>query len=332
VRKILTGQGFTLGLVVVLLLAYWFPEHGLKDGALRTGHTTKVAVVAIFFLQGLNLSGSALRRGVTTWKLHFFTLVFGFVFLPLATWFCVERSWVPEGVAPGLVFLAILPTTISTSVVYSSASGGDAAAATFGAALSNLLGIFAVPAWTAWLIFPRLEPAVDGGSEGEFMAYFLWRLFWLIAVPLFSGLFARRFLLRLVEGKEAWLRNACFGCVLFIAYAGFCKGFSEGSALLDGRFFGQVCLWTCAFLGFSNLTAVLALKLSRFNWPQVITGFFAASQKSLAVGLPMGYLLFGQEHPRLFAILLPLILFHPLQLLLGAALCSRLRRSSDQMR
>ena len=234
VRKILSGQGFTLGLVVVLALAYWLPEHGLKGGTLRTEFTTMVAVVAIFFLQGLNLSGTALRRGVTTWRLHAFTLLFGFVFLPLATWFCVGRGWVPEAVVPGLIFLAILPTTISTSVVYSSASGGDAAAATFGAALSNLLGIFAVPAWSALLIFPRLTPMVDGVSEGAFLAHFLWRLFWLIAVPLIAGLFGRRFLLHLVEGNEAWLRNACFGCVLFIAYAGFCQGFAGGSALLAG--------------------------------------------------------------------------------------------------
>jgi len=332
VRKILSGQGFTLGLVVVLALAYWLPEHGLKGGTLRTEFTTMVAVVAIFFLQGLNLSGTALRRGVTTWRLHAFTLLFGFVFLPLATWFCVGRGWVPEAVVPGLIFLAILPTTISTSVVYSSASGGDAAAATFGAALSNLLGIFAVPAWSALLIFPRLTPMVDGVSEGAFLAHFLWRLFWLIAVPLIAGLFGRRFLLHLVEGNEAWLRNACFGCVLFIAYAGFCQGFAGGSALLAGDVLGQVCLWIIVFLAFSNLASVVALKFSRFSWPQVITGFFATTQKSLAVGLPMGYLLFGQGHPQLFAILLPLMIFHPLQLLVGAALCSHLRRSSEQMK
>ena len=83
-KKILTGQGFTLGLIIALLLGYWFPEEGLPGGALRTELTTPVAIITIFFLQGLNLSGVALRRGLTSWGVQLFAHAFGFVFLPLA--------------------------------------------------------------------------------------------------------------------------------------------------------------------------------------------------------------------------------------------------------
>ena len=332
-RKIFAGQAFTLGLVTVLLVAYWFPEHGVSGGVLRTEVTTPLAVIVIFFLQGLNLSGVALKRGFSSWKVQLFAHSFGFLFMPLAVWACVSKGWVSPGLAPGFLFLSILPTTISTSVVYSDASGGDAAASTFCAASSNLLAIFLVPALSSWLIFSRLGDDLLGRNTGDiaFYTHFLERLVWLIAVPMLVGLLTRRFLAPLVEHRATFLRNASFCCVLFIAYAGFCKGFSEGDDSLSDGLFGEAILWVLAFLAFANFSALFFLKFFRFSWPQVISCFFASTQKSLAVGLPMGYLLFGQENPRLFAILLPLVLFHPLQLLLGATLCSLLPKNSSRM-
>jgi len=327
VKKLLAGQAFTIGLVCVICLAYWFPEHGLEGGSLGAEYTTLAGVALIFFLQGLTLSSASLRKGFTAWRLHLFVLFFGFVFLPLAIWFVVERGWVPERVAPGLMFLAILPTTISTSVIYSAESKGDASAATFCAVLSNLLAIFVVPAWAAYLIFPGLAEHAPGDGDTAFLTHFLWRLFWLIAFPLFVGLFSQRFLHRFVAGKEGWVRKTCFACVLFIAYAGFCKGVDQRGDSFGGDFFQEVFFWTFAFVLFSNLAAVMALRFSRLSWPLVITGFFAATQKSLAVGLPMAYLLFGQGN---LDILFPLIVCHPVQLLLGAALCSRLRSASSR--
>ena len=317
----------------MLLLAYWFPAHGVSGGTLRTEVTTPLAVIVIFFLQGLNLSGVALKRGFSSWKVQLFAHSFGFLLLPLFVWSCVVRGWVSPELAPGLLFLSILPTTISTSVVYSDASGGDAAASTFCAAFSNLLGIFVVPVLSSLLIFPRLEENLLGHDSGGavFYTHFLERLLWLIAVPMLAGLLARRYLAPWVENRTAGLRNASFCCVLFIAYAGFCKGFGEGDGCLADGFLLESCLWVGAFLLFANLSATFLLRFSRFSWPQVITAFFAATQKSLAVGLPMGYLLFGQENPQLFAILLPLVLFHPLQLLLGATLCSVLPKNSSRM-
>tara|TARA_Y100001968_G_C19428572_1_gene755761 strand:+ start:1688 stop:2689 length:1002 start_codon:yes stop_codon:yes gene_type:complete len=331
-RKIFAGQAFTLALVAVLLLAYWFPEHGVSGGALRTEVTTPLAVVVIFFLQGLNLSGVAMKRGFSSWKVQLFAHSFGFFLMPLVAWACVSNGWVSPGLAPGLLFLSILPTTISTSVVYSDASGGDAAASTFCAASSNLLAIFLVPALASWLIFPQLEGNLSGQDAGGlgFYTHFLERLVWLIALPMLVGLLARRFLASLIEHRGVFLRNASFCCVLFIAYAGFCKGFREGDDSLSDGFFVEAVLWVLALLAFANFSALFLLKFFRFSWPQVISCFFASTQKSLAVGLPMGYLLFGQENPRLFAILLPLVLFHPLQLLLGASLCSLLPKNSSR--
>ena len=327
-KRIIKGQAFTIGLLVVLLLAYWSRQEG-PPPFLHLEITTQIAVAVIFFLQGLNLAPDALRRGFTSWKVQLFVYVFGFALMPLTTLLCTELGWVSSKLAPGMLFLAILPTTISTSVVYSDASGGDTATSTVSAAFSNLLGVLAVPVLSSWLIFPLLESGGQGTVELGFFTDSLGKLLKLIAAPMFMGWYARRFLARWVEGRDGWLRNGSFSCVLFIAYAGFCKGFQKGPELFADNFFWEACLWVGAFLVFANLSAALLLAMARFNWPQVITAFYASTQKSLAVGLPMGYLLFVQEGSQAsspsFEILLPLILFHPLQLLLGATLCPLLR-------
>ncbi|SVD40698.1 uncharacterized protein METZ01_LOCUS393552, partial [marine metagenome] len=112
------GQGFTVGLLGALALAWLWPEGGKAGGVLWADDTTKAAVVIIFLLQGLNLPLGQLRRGLGDWRLHLFVQLFGFVVFPLATWCLVVTGILPGGWAPGFLFLAVLPTTISTAIVY----------------------------------------------------------------------------------------------------------------------------------------------------------------------------------------------------------------------
>ena len=301
-------------------MAWYWPEGGAPRGLLKPEITTKGAVALIFLLQGLNLPLGQLRQGLRDWRLHLFVQFFCFILFPLATLGLVVSGMIPVPWAPGFLFLAILPTTISTAIVYTSVSGGDSVAATFNATLSNLLGILAVPLWCAFFVFPMEGVAIAEASPDGFFSEFLAKLLWLIVTPLCVGLWFRRFLSKEDSARrKRFLRNISYGCVLFIAYAGFCQGFL-GSDKNTGTIWWEALLWTAILLAWAKCLTWGLAGLLGFERKRRLPAFFCASQKSLAVGLPMCQLLFGLEHPRLFFLLLPLILYHMLQLLVGAIL------------
>ena len=317
------GQGFTFGLLGALAMAWCWPEGGVPNGPLKPEITTKGAVALIFLLQGLNLPLDQLGQGLRDWRLHLFVQFFCFILFPLATLGLVVSGMIPVPWAPGFLFLAILPTTISTAIVYTSASGGDSVAATFNATLSNLLGILAVPLWCAFFVFPMEGIAIAETSSDGFFSEFLAKLLWLIVTPLCVGLWFRRFLSKEDSARrKRFLRNISYGCVLFIAYAGFCQGFL-GSGKNTGTIWWEALLLASILLVLVKCLAWGLGGLLGFERNRRLPAFFCASQKSLAVGLPMGQLLFGLEHPKLFVLLLPLILYHMLQLLVGAILLGR---------
>lgn len=323
------GQGFTVGLLGVLALAWLWPEGGRAGGDLYVEYTTKAAVFIIFLLQGLNLPLGQLLRGFSDWRLHLFVQLFGFAFFPLAMLGMVALGIVPKIWAPGFLFLAILPTTISTAIVYTSSSGGDSAGATFNATLSNLLGIFFVPAWCAMFVFPQLTNAMNGGSAANFFTEFLAKLLVLIVIPLCIGMAVRPFFGKKLQEMESVLRKMSFCCVLFIAFAGFCQGFLGVSTIAERASWWQALGWSLVILAGVKFVAWYVPSWLGFTPAQRLAAFFCGSQKSLAVGLPMGQLLFGLEHPQFFTLMLPLIIYHMIQLLVGGIIIGRVSTSVD---
>lgn len=304
-------------------MAWYWPAGGEPDGPLKPEITTKAAVALIFLLQGLNLPLGQLRQGLGDWRLHLFIQIFSFVLFPLATLGLVVSGMIPLPWAPGFLFLAILPTTISTAIVYTSVSGGDSVSATFNATLSNLLAILAVPLWCAFFVFPMEGIAMAETSSDSFFSEFLAKLLGLIVTPLCVGLGFRRILGNEDSARrKRSFRNLSYGGVLFIAYAGFCQGFL-GSGKDSGAIWWEALVWAAILLAFAKCFTWGFGGLLGFERNRRLPAFFCASQKSLAVGLPMGQLLFGLEHPKLFFLLLPLILYHMLQLLVGAILLGR---------
>ena len=323
------GQGFTVGLLAVLSLAWLWPEGGQAGGPLRAEYSTMAAVGIIFLLQGLNLPISAFFLGLRNWKLHLFVQFFVFLTFPLLVFGMVAAGLLSEVWIPGFLFLSILPTTISTAIVYTSSAGGDAAGATFNATLSNFLGILIVPGWCALLVFPALEQSIQGDSTEGFFADFLLRLIFLIVVPLFLGMLMRPLLGEGSESRGRLFRNLSFLGVLFIAYAGFCQGFLGASSAQVVEACRQVLLPCIVLLAIVSLLAWVVPAVLGFHPSERLAAFFCASQKSLAVGLPMGQLIFGLEHPQIFALLLPLVLYHVLQLLLGGVVVGRFSEIPD---
>lgn len=311
---------FMLGLVVSVLLASLFPEPGASGGVLHTELTTRIGIVVIFLLQGLTLPMSALVAGATNVRLHLLIQLFTFVILPLLgiVTDATLGSLLPPDLRQGLLYLCVLPSTIKTAVVFTSLAGGDAAAAVFSATLSSLIGVVATPLWIGFL-------ARESGTTADLGPIVL-EVVQLLIVPFFAGILLRRLFLRFADALKGATNHLASGIVLFVVYAAFCNSILEGT--------WQRHSWTISLLAFAiaafvfALATGLSLLASRFvglGRADTITVIFCAPQKTLASGAPLAKLIFTGSAD-LGLILLPLLFYHPLQLLAGGVLVSYLAR------
>lgn len=324
-RRWLAANWFLAGLAVAVLLAWLAPGVGSKEGPLNPSVAVKGAIAVIFLLQGLLLDGAALRQGAGRWKLHILVQAFTFLLFPLAglALDAVAGESLPSGLRLGFLYLLVLPSTVSTAVVFTTQAGGSTPAAVFNATLSSLLGVFATPLWTGWLL------DVSGAEAGA--AYrpgaVLMQLILLVLLPLAVGMALRPAVRRWVDPRRKLLGNLNSLLVLVMVYTAFCDSFEGGiwtrtpPPLLLGTLVGVVLLFASA-----TLTAWWAAGRLGLERVEQITALFCAPQKTLASGVPMAKLLFP-GNPELGLILLPLLLYHPLQLLVGGVIAARLGRA-----
>ncbi|HSC86887.1 MAG TPA: bile acid:sodium symporter family protein [Polyangiaceae bacterium] len=319
VLALLRTNWFVLGLGAALGLALFAPAPGARGGVLHSELTTRLGVVAIFALQGLTLPLEALRRGASNVRLHLLIQAVTFGLLPALGWAldATLGPWLEPELRLGLLYLCVLPSTIKTAVVFTSLAGGDAAAAIFSATLSSLLGVVLTPFLLGLL--------GTGAQAGANFASVLGEIAQLLLVPFFVGLALQRPLRGWAARLKPFTNPISSSIVLFIVYAAF------SNSVVDGTWTRQSFCSTAlglgaallVFLVATSLTALLArgLRLSRAD---TITAVFCAPQKTLASGAPLARLVFPNQD--LGVLLLPLLVYHPLQLLLGSLLVSWLSR------
>src|SRR5699024_1798843 len=122
---------------------------------------TNVAIAALFFLHGAKLSREAVMAGITHWRLHLVVLASTFVLFPVLA--VLLRPLLEPLVTPdlyaGVVFLCLLPSTVQSSIAFTSMARGNVPAAVCSASASNLLGIFLTP-----LLVALIMQAGHGGN------------------------------------------------------------------------------------------------------------------------------------------------------------------------
>lgn len=323
-RRFLTQYWFSLGLLVAVALAWCFPSGGRSVGTVDSGLLLHLGVVFVFFTQGLSLPLHDLLRGAKNVRLHLLIQGFTFVVIPLigiALDAVVGRALSPE-LRLGLLYLAVLPSTIKTAVVFSSLAGGDTAAALFNATLSSLLGVIATPLWMGYL-------AKGAGVHVEFSSV-LGEVVGQLVLPLLLGMLIRPFLARFIEPHKARWGHAASLVILFIVYRAFAQSFLEGTWQNHDLGTGLAAFGLA--LGFFLFTTWLTYVVS--GWlalprPDRITALFSAPQKTLASGAPMAEVIFAGRSD-IGLILLPLLFYHPLQLLLGSVLVSLAARQGRE--
>ncbi|MGW4485433.1 bile acid:sodium symporter family protein [Amycolatopsis sp. NPDC004368] len=309
---------FIAAILLTVGVASLLPASG--GTATGFGVAANVAVGLLFFLYGARLSSQEALDGLKHWRLHVTVLSATFVLFPLLG---LAASFLSPGLLTsplytGVLFLCLLPSTVQSSIAFTSIAKGNVAAAICSASVSNLLGIVLTPLLVA-LLLSADGPGVSGKAVLDIVLQLL--------VPFVAGQLARRWIGGWVRRHSAPLKLVDRGSILLVVYTAFSEGMTEG--IWHKLSFGPllVLLGVCVVLLAAVLTTTsVGARLLGFDRADRITIVFCGSKKSLASGLPMATVLFG--HGQVGLIVLPLMLFHQIQLIVCAAMARRYARQA----
>ncbi|MFP4156281.1 MAG: bile acid:sodium symporter [Opitutales bacterium] len=317
----LKKHAFTFWLLLAVALAILFPEPGTRGGFLHPEVTMKLGVWVIFFLQGLGLPTSELAAGYRPKRLHGFVLSWNYLLFPLVVGLL---AWplsllLPRDLILGFWLLSIMPTTVSSAVVFSTVSGGNTSNAIFSTVFSNLLSVLLVPVVAVTYLAAETEAQVP-------LLPLFRTLFLLIVLPLILGQVVRKVVPTRAAAVAKKAKPLGNWIILFIVHCAFAGSVSSG--FLDGLSAATIA----AVIGstIALLLLISALVWASSAWLQVahrsrISGFFCASQKALATGLPLATSILAAA-PGVVdaaAVLIPLMVYHPAQLVLAGLLSNR---------
>ena len=311
---------FTCALILTVTLATVLPCRGAAASVFEV--LTDVAIALLFFLHGAKLSREAVVAGATHWRLHLTVLASTFVLFPLLG--LLLRPLLAPLVTPelylGVLFLCALPSTVQSSIAFTSIARGNVAAAICSASASSLLGIVITPL----LVGVMLESHGQGGMSWEAIGSITLQLF----VPFVAGQVAQRWIGGWVAKHRGLVSYVDQGSILLVVYTAF------SAAVLQGLWkqvplpvLGGLLVMNAVLLAIALLVTRYGARALGFDRADEITIVFCGSKKSLASGVPMAKVLFA-GHP-LGMIVLPLMLFHQIQLMVCAVLARRYARRGE---
>ena len=307
-------------LIVLILcavtLAIVFPARGSFAESFDV--LTNIGIALLFFLYGARLSTREAINGIKHWKLHLTILVFTFVVYPVIG--LVLRpltSFIPTDLYLGILYLTLVPSTVQSSVAFTSIARGNVPGAIVSASASNLAGVF---------LTPLLVMALMGAGDGIHIdgSVFL-EISILLLLPFVLGQLTRKWVGNFAASKATKVVDR--GSIAMVVYAAFSKGMVDG-------IWASISVWQILFqIAFSTvfvffmlwLTKVVSRKLG-FDREDTIAIQFCGSKKSLATGLPMASVIFASGGTSLGLLILPLMIYHQVQLMICASMAARYSR------
>ncbi len=316
----LLPDNFTLTLLAVVLAATLLPARG--QAATIFEWITNLAIALLFFMHGAKLSRQAILAGAGHWRLHLLVFACTFVLFPLlglALRPLLEPLLGTE-LFMGMLYLCALPATVQSAIAFTSLARGNIPAAICSAAASSLLGIFVTPLLVALLM------GVEGDNGSTLDA--IGKISLQLLLPFVLGQIAQRWIGGWVNQNKSWLKYVDQSSILLVVYTAF-------SAAVIGGLWQQVPLTTllavtfacCLLLALALLLTHLLGKWLGFSLEDRITILFCGSKKSLATGVPMAQVLFASSS--IGMLILPLMLFHQIQLMVCAVLAQRYAKRED---
>lgn len=297
-------EPYVLALFGMVVLASILPVRG--EAAHGLNLVVKLAIGLLFFLHGAKLSRQAAVAGLTHWRLHLLILAFTFVMFPILGLLTSKLGVLPPTLAAGILFLCCLPSTVQSSIAFTSIARGNVAAAVVAASASNLFGIFITPVLVSLLMHTQ------GGASGGWKS--VQDIVVQLLLPFIAGQLARPLVSKFVEKHKQLIGYIDRGSILLVVYAAFSEAVVGGIWHRISPLQLIVLLLVCGVL--------LAIVLAATTFGARALGFspedekvitFCGSKKSLATGVPMANILF--PGPTAGILVLPLMVFHQIQLM-----------------
>ncbi|MEV6397978.1 bile acid:sodium symporter family protein [Streptomyces sp. NPDC051907] len=303
---------YIVALLATVALAALLPASGAAAQAASGASTGAVAL--LFFLYGARLSTREAMDGLRHWRLHLTVLGATFVLFPLLGLAArgLEPLVLTEQLYSGLLFLCLVPSTIQSSIAFTSMARGNVPAAICAGSFSSLAGI---------VLTPLLAAALLSGSGGGFSADALVRIVLQLLAPFVAGQLLRRWVGAFLTRHKKALGYVDRGSILLVVYTAFSEGVVAGvwSQVTPARLGALMAVEAVLLAVMLALTWYGAKRLG-FGRADRIAIQFAGSKKSLAAGLPMASVLFGAQAS---LAVLPLMLFHQMQLVVCAVIAKK---------
>ncbi|MBB6612539.1 bile acid:sodium symporter [Pontibacter sp. Tf4] len=314
---------FLLALLLMIVLAYLWPQVGLKEGPLALGTITDVGVTIIFLFYGLRLSPEKLKAGLSNWRLHMLVQLSTFVLFPVLILLVMQlvNADSSDLLWLGVFYLAALPSTVSSSVVMVSVVGGNMPAAIFNASISSLLGVFITPLWMG-VFLTTGDATIDTQDV-------MLKLVLQVLAPVIVGILLHHRLGAWAERNKSRIRFFDQSIILLIVYSSFCESYARdlfGSLSmlhLVELGIGMLVLFFCIFGIITGISRLLGLARE-----DNITAVFCGSKKSLVHGTVMSKVLFPDAN-MVGVILLPIMIYHALQLVVASIMAQAWARKEE---
>ncbi len=301
-------------LIAAIVLASLLPVSGSWRDAAQ--FASNAAVFVLFFLNGVRLPRHEVMAGLGNHRLLWPLVGWVFAVMPAAGWalWQLGAGWMPPLVALGFLFLGTLPSTVQSATAYSSLAGGNVASSVVAAALLNILGVF---------ITAPLFSALAGGAGAWFHSDGLIKVVMILLVPFFLGQVVQDQLGGWVNSHRSlvtWMDRGSIAIAVYVAFSG---AVEQGIwSRVDGSGWlmlgiGCTVMLTIGYGGAWLLGGLLGLPRG-----DRISMLFAGAQKSIAMGAPLATVLFAPEAAGI--ILLPVLVYHLVQLVISAPLAVRL--------
>ena len=310
-------DNFTLALLSTVLLATLLPASG-RMAQLFNG-LTSLAIAVLFFLHGAKLSREAIVNGITHWRLHLLVFCATFVLFPLLGLALkpVLAPLVTPALYVGVLYLCVLPATVQSAIAFTSLARGNVPAAVCSASASTLLGVFVTPLLVNTVVLPHGGAGVSLDSVGRILLQLM--------LPFVAGHLLRPWIGDFVRRNAAVLKFVDQGSILLVVYTAFSAAVIEGLwKQVPLEALGGLLVVCAVLLALALTLTTLAARKLGFDKADEITIVFCGSKKSLASGVPMAKVLFPAS--QVGAIVLPLMLFHQIQLMVCAVLAQRYAR------
>lgn len=315
---------YVLLLMAMVALATVLPPRG---GAVPVAAATvDGGIVLLFFLHGARLSREAVLDGVRAWRLHLTVALLTYGLFPFLGVGLRGLAGLLPGMAPtigdGFVFLSVLPSTVQSSIAFTAMAGGNVAAAVCSASFSNLAGIFVTPVLVAVLI---------GGAGSGVSAGAVEAIVFQLLLPFLAGHLLRPWIGGWVGRHRKLVGLVDRGTILLVVYVAF------GAAVVQGLWqtvsagdLGVIAVGSSVLLAVVLVASDAVGRMLGFARAERITIQFCGSKKSLATGVPMAGVLFPAA--QVGAVILPLMVFHQIQLMVCSVMATRYARAMGERR